>query len=45
MAPPDCRFQTIGSDSSSANGSVTSRAAASCTTLALRTSQGATKRF
>src|SRR5665647_3158169 len=45
IAPANSAFQRMDSASSSAIGSVTTRAAKSCTVFALRTSQGATNRF
>ena len=45
IAPSNAGVAWIASVSSSASGSTTTKAAISCTVLAVRTSQGATKRF
>ena len=45
MAPASCPFHCMASLSSRASGNVTTNAAASCTRLAVRTSQAVTKRF
>jgi len=45
MAPPEARFHWMLSLSSAAKGQVTTSAAAIWMALALRTSQGARKRF
>ena len=45
MAPANAAFQRMASLSSNASGSVTTKAATSCTVLAVRTSHGCTKRF
>ena len=45
IAPISDGVVTTASLSSSASGSTTTKAAISCTMLAVRTSQGATKRF
>ena len=45
IAPASSAFHTMGADSRPASGNITTTAAISCTALALRTSQGATKRF
>ena len=45
MAPANSLFQRMASGSHNASGRVKARAAPNCTVLAVRTSQGATKRF